>query len=327
MKIVRQHSAWILGAAVLLTAIGCQGSGETAHQGTGEPPEQSQATEPAAAADSMTGQPQAGDQQQTAQPTPEELAAREAEVAKREEAVAQREAAMSTRETSRATTPRTAAPSQKPTVAAVEPETPPAAPAATDEVATTGESWRERRAEREVTLQVPAGTTFDIEMADALSSETAQVGDRFSARTVGDLTEGAQVVIPAGARVEGAVASVQSLKKIGGQAQLVLRFDEIVLPDGQSYPLQASFAAAGRSETQRDAGTIAGTAAAGAILGRIIDKKNRDKHTVLGALVGAAVGTAIASKTPGEAVELPAGAVVTLSLDRALIVTRKVPAD
>lgn len=321
MKHIPQRLAPILGVCLLLATLGCQKAAQQSQANEAEAkPEQSMSTPQSTSGGATTDEEAGGTVTES-----QDLSEREAEVAKREEAVAQREAAVATKERMAAPKPRSPK-SQPPAVpSGSQPEATQPAQTAAAAASAENESWRERRSEREVTVQVPAGTTFDIEMADTLSSETAQVGDRFSARTVKDLTQAGEVALPAGSRVEGEVASVQALKKIGGQAQLVLRFDHVVLPDGQSIPLQASFAAAGKSETGRDAGTIAGSTAAGAILGRIIDKRHRDKNTVLGALVGAAVGTAIASKTKGEPVELPAGAVVTLSLDQSLSVTRRVP--
>lgn len=305
MKLIPQRLTILVGAATLVVAFGCQRQAQQTPESGTEASDQTATTEPSAAADAtVEQQPVTSDAEGTGG-----LAEREDEIARREAAVARRESALSGRAKSAAPAP-TGVPS--------EPE--PAQPTTAGD-----ESWRERPAEREVAMSVPAGTTFDIEMIDGVSSETAQVGDQFSARTVYDLTDGEQVAVPAGSRVEGEVSTVQSLKKIGGQAQLGLRFNRIVLPEGTSYPLEASFAAAGKSETKRDTGAIAGGAAAGAILGRIIDKRHRDKGTVLGALVGAAVGTVIASKTEGEAVELPAGSVVTLSLDQSLSVSRRVP--
>lgn len=319
MKLTPYRSTVVLSVVLLAVATGCQRRVEQPRETSTPPSEATQSatatTEPSAAADATAQQAQG----ETAEPVSEqELAQREAAVAQREQAVAQREAAVSRRASGAAPSKQTG--TSEPTPTESQPQVAQSAPA-------SDESWRERRAEREVSLSVPAGTTFDIELTDGVSSESAQVGDAFSARTVHDLTDNGMVAVPAGSRIEGEVSAVQPLKKIGGQAQLSLTFHRIVLPDGTSVPIQASFATAGKSETKRDAGTIAGGAAAGAILGRIIDKKHRDKNTVLGALVGAAVGTAIASKTEGEAVELPAGAVVTLSLDQSLNVTRRVPAD
>jgi hypothetical protein len=93
---------------------------------------------------------------------------------------------------------------------------------------------------------------------------------------------------------------------------------DLVLPSGETAPLAASFLREGRNETGRDAATIGGAAAGGAILGRILDRDSKKRATVIGAILGAAAGTVIAAKTPGQEVEIPAGTVVAIELDREL---------
>src|SRR5690606_11751165 len=99
--------------------------------------------------------------------------------------------------------------------------------------------------------------------SDGLSSESSQVGDHFQARLASPLRVDGVEVAPAGSTVDGRVTHVQSLKRIGGRAELALSFERITLPDGSSAPLAASLERVARSETKRDAATIGGSAAAG----------------------------------------------------------------
>jgi type IV secretory pathway VirB10-like protein len=172
-----------------------------------------------------------------------------------------------------------------------------------------------------VAVQLPAGTAFDVEVVTGLSSRTSRPGDTFRARLTGDLRDAdGLVAAPRGSEVVGEVTEVQATRRVGGRAVLGLRFTDLVLPSGETFPLDASFVQQGRSETGRDAATIGGGAAAGAVLGRILNKSDKGKGSILGAILGAAVGTAIASRTPGEEIDIPAGAVVALRLDRDLVV-------
>lgn len=168
------------------------------------------------------------------------------------------------------------------------------------------------------TMTVPAGTQMDVEFTRTLASNSSSPGDAFRTRVNRDVVEDGVVVIPAGSEIVGEVAEAVPLKKIGGQAKLVLRFTDLVLPSGKTVPIQASFVQEGRNETKRDAATIGGAAAGGAVLGRILNKGGRSKGSILGALIGAAAGAAIAARTPGEEVVFPQGSVVSLSLDRPL---------
>jgi type IV secretory pathway VirB10-like protein len=163
--------------------------------------------------------------------------------------------------------------------------------------------------------RVPAGTVLEVEMLDTISSEHSHIGDTFRARVSGNVRADGRVAIPNGSEVMGEVTEAVPLRKVGGQARLAVRFTDLVLPDGTTVPIDASFVQSGRNETGKDAATIGGGAAAGAILGRILSKGDRGKGGVIGALIGAAAGTAIASRTPGEPVTLAAGSVVDLRLE------------
>jgi len=229
------------------------------------------------------------------------VAQREQAVVNREQAVSAREAEVNSREQRLARQPRPEAPAP-----VNRPESPPPAPAP---------------APTPVTVAIPAGTVFDVELLNALSSETSVAGDRFQTRLVSDLWVGDQRALPAGARIEGRVQEAVALKKVGGRARLILRFDTLVVPGGATVPIEVSFAGEGKSQTKKDAATIGGAAAGGAVLGRILDKSDRSRGTVLGAILGAAVGTGIAAHNAADPVELPAGAVVSLALDAPVSVT------
>lgn len=169
---------------------------------------------------------------------------------------------------------------------------------------------------------VAAGTRLPVEFLDGVSSRSSQPGDSFRARVTGDIAaDDGVVVIPAGSIVKGTVTEAVSLKKIGGTARLALEFDRLELPSGEAVPIAAAFSQTGKSETAKDAGTIAGATAGGALLGRLLSKKDKDKGTVIGAVVGGAAGTAIAAKTKGEEVEIPAGTALDIELSEPAKIT------
>ncbi len=165
---------------------------------------------------------------------------------------------------------------------------------------------------------LPSGTRFTVELLDTVASDRNRPGDTFRARVSEDLTRGGEVVVPAGSIVTGRVTEAVPLdRKVGGRARLGLEFYELQPPGAEAAPIDADFAAKGKSETAKDAATIGGAAAAGAILGRVLNRGDKGKGSVIGAIVGAAAGTAIASHTEGEEVTLPEGAKVELVLTQA----------
>jgi hypothetical protein len=163
-----------------------------------------------------------------------------------------------------------------------------------------------------IEVQVPAGTQIAVRLLEPVSSQASRPGEVFQAEVAQDVVVGGQTALPAGAHVTGTVTEAQALRKIGGRARLALSFDAVELPSGGSAPLNAAFAQVGKSETPKDAATIAGGAVAGAILGHQVD--DDDEGKVVGGLVGAGVGSAIATKTRGQEIVLPAGTTLTLTL-------------
>ncbi|HEX5717199.1 MAG TPA: TrbI/VirB10 family protein [Thermoanaerobaculia bacterium] len=176
------------------------------------------------------------------------------------------------------------------------------------------EGEEESRLPAPLVVNVPAGTVMEVEILEGLSSQTSEPGDIFRARVASDVSSDGAVGIPAGSEIVGVVTEAVPLGKVGGQARLGLKFTDLVLPDGRTVPIDASFVQQGSNETRRDAATIGGAAAGGAILGRVLSKKDRSKGTVIGAIIGAAAGAVLASRN-GEEVVIPEGTKVDLKLD------------
>jgi hypothetical protein len=129
---------------------------------------------------------------------------------------------------------------------------------------------------------------------------------------------GDELAIPAGSEVEGSVTEVVPLKKIGGQPQIVLSFDTLELPSGDTVAIRAALRELGKKQTGRDAAKIGGGAAAGAVLGHQIDD---EKGKLIGAVIGAAAGTAVAAKT-GKEIELPPGTIVSVEIEDGVEIPR-----
>lgn len=163
----------------------------------------------------------------------------------------------------------------------------------------------------EVEVVVPAGTKIRLRLLDGVSSQTSVAGQTVEAEVTSALAAGGVTAIPAGARVHGRVSEAHALRKVGGQARLAIAFESVEV-DGARVPIQAFFAHEGRSETGKDAATIAAGAVVGTVLGNQARKNDRGK--VVGGLLGAGVGTAVAAATKGETVELGPGAELELTL-------------
>jgi hypothetical protein len=156
---------------------------------------------------------------------------------------------------------------------------------------------------------IPVGQELDVRLQTPLSSDTAQVEDRFDATTVVDLYEGNRVLIPAGSVMRGIVSSVNRASRTDRKGSLTVAFDQVTI-NGRNYPMRGTVTQAIESEGIRgEVGRIGAGSAVGAIIGGIIGG-------VQGALIGVLVGgggTMIA--TEGKDVTLPAGTLLRVRLD------------
>ncbi len=82
------------------------------------------------------------------------------------------------------------------------------------------------------------GTTIRVRLLDRLSTADSRSGDRFRTRVASDVVQDGQVLIPAGAEIDGAVVGVSS-GHAGGHGSMRLRPESVILPDGSRFHLYA----------------------------------------------------------------------------------------
>lgn len=162
---------------------------------------------------------------------------------------------------------------------------------------------------------IPAGTEIDVRLADRLSSDTAEIEDRFEATTAVDLRQNGRIVIPAGSLVRGVVTDVRNAGRIERKGELQLSFDSITV-NGRQYPIRATVVEALEAGGYReDAGKIGTGAAVGAIIGGILGG-------VRGALTGVLIGGGgVVAATEGQDVQLPPGTILRMRLGQDLNVS------
>ncbi len=168
-----------------------------------------------------------------------------------------------------------------------------------------------------VSRTLDAGTRVEATLNGAISSNSANVGDRFDGEVVRDVTntEGTQV-IPAGSTVHGTITEVSPANNTRSTGTLTLAMSTVTV-DGMTYPLDASIESAEvvyeeRGVEKADVARVAGGAAAGAILGRVIG--GNTQGTVIGGAVGAVTGAAVSVAVKDMDIALPAGARLMLTL-------------
>ena len=157
---------------------------------------------------------------------------------------------------------------------------------------------------------IPVGQEIDVSLSTLLSSDSAQVEDRFEATTVADLYRDNDVLIPAGSVLRGVVSSVNRASRTDRKGSLTVSFDQITV-NGRTYPMRGTVTQALESEGIRgEAGRIGAGAGVGAIIGGIIGGV---RGALLGVLIG---GGGTIAATEGKDVTLQPGTILRVRLDQ-----------
>lgn len=175
---------------------------------------------------------------------------------------------------------------------------------------------------------VPKGTMMMIRMDQPVSSSASKPGDTISAVIEADVYSDNQVVIPAGAQVEGSVMAVSPAAHVGKSGEIEVQFHQVKLPNGQVYPMRAHvvtadqtgvikgdsdqarvFKTVGSAAAVTGAGTLMGTAA-GSLIG------SAGGGALFGLGVGALAGMGYAVIREGKHVTIPSGARLSIVLDQ-----------
>ncbi len=161
-----------------------------------------------------------------------------------------------------------------------------------------------------------AGTVIRASLQHALTTDSNAPGDPFTAKVVDDVKMNDTVVIPMGSTVKGVVTDSRRSGRVKGRAYMALKFTEVVLPSGQSYPLQASGTSRLAPATKKnDAMIIGGGAGIGTAIGAIA---GGGKGAAIGAATGGAAGTGAVLATRGKETGFSSGTTLNVKLTQPL---------
>jgi len=191
------------------------------------------------------------------------------------------------------------------------------------------------------TLMVPAQTTIPLRLMNTVNSRTAQAGQALYCETIFPVTVGNKIVIPRGSSVKGSITQViRPGRGKAKKAQLGLRFETLILPNGTTFPLRATLSGfgstgkegfrpkeakiEGASSKGDDVGKVAETTITGAELGTIVGAADGSvgKGLGIGSLVGAGAGLVWIMASRGKEILLPSGTDFELQLSAPLTFTR-----
>ena len=183
---------------------------------------------------------------------------------------------------------------------------------------------------------VQQGTKIPLSMINSISTKHAAEGDRIYLESVFPIMVDGKIVVPPGSYVAGTVTQVKRPGKVKGRAELYVRFDSLMLPNGVTREFKSRIGALdGRAseELNKDEGriksegnksgdlaTIATTTGTGAGIGSLAGIASG--HTGMGAGIGAAAGAAAGLMTVlltrGPDAVLARGTTLEMVLDRPL---------
>jgi hypothetical protein len=162
-------------------------------------------------------------------------------------------------------------------------------------------------------IAVPAGTSFDIVLIDAISTERNQAGDLFTASLGEPIIVNGTTVVAQGTKVQGRIVDAERSGRVSGRANIRLVLTGIM--DGEkSYPIVTTpFVAQAEGTQGRDAGIIGGAAGIGAAIGAIA---GGGSGAAKGAAIGGAAGTGTVLATRGREVEFSSESKLRFTLDQ-----------
>jgi hypothetical protein len=157
-----------------------------------------------------------------------------------------------------------------------------------------------RESQNEPELVVPAGTNLPVALSTFLNSRSTQVGDTFYADTTYPIWIQQRLVIPRGSIVKGTVTKVVRPGKVKGKAQLAIRFDNILLPNGITRDLVAIFQGIhgpGEEKIDRQTETVEMDSSKGADAGQVAGPTGQG--AIIGAVAGEGTGALIGGPPAG----------------------------
>jgi hypothetical protein len=185
----------------------------------------------------------------------------------------------------------------------------PTAPAAAPPVTETPPPMPVRRPQGCGPYDVCVGQELDVRLQTSLSSDTAQVEDRFEATTLVPFYNENHELIPAGSLLTGVVSGVDRAGRMDRKGSITLAFEKLTVR-GVTYDIRALVSQAVESRGLRgEMAKITAGAGVGAMIGGVIGG-------VGGALAGLAIGGGgILLATEGADVKVPAGTVLRIRFD------------
>ncbi|MFN7996041.1 MAG: BON domain-containing protein [Bryobacteraceae bacterium] len=164
---------------------------------------------------------------------------------------------------------------------------------------------------------IPSGTNVNVRLIDSLDSNRNKPGDTFRATLRNAIREDNEVVVPAGADVEGRVVESAAAGRLTGHAELKLELVQLSW-HGHKYTLNTEeLQRAGEGRGKGTAEAAGGGAVLGALIGAIA---GGGKGAAIGTIAGAGAGGAARGARKGKGIVYPSETVLTFRLQEPITV-------
>jgi hypothetical protein len=161
--------------------------------------------------------------------------------------------------------------------------------------------------------RLPEGTSIEVRLSHSLSSRVARREDRVEAVVAQPVRADGVLALPAGTPVRGVVTRVEAAERPSKPGRIEIEFDAVYLDDTRVDMR-------GRVAEIRESGGAAEKAGIGAVIGGVLGGILGGKGGAIAGILMGGGGAVVATK--GEDVELPAGTVLTIRLERPLVIPR-----
>ena len=182
-------------------------------------------------------------------------------------------------------------------------------------------------------IEVPGGTHIPLVLHNAISTRSARPGDPVYFETLFPVMVDGHVVIPAGSYVSGEITESKRPGRVKGRGELMMKFTEMIPPNGYMVNLNAMPNGAGTGGGERvtsegqiigdsdkasDVGTVIRSTEAGTGIGAGVGAAagNIGRGVGMGAGIGAIAGLGAVLLTRGPDAELPRGSTLEAVIER-----------
>jgi type IV secretion system protein VirB10 len=137
------------------------------------------------------------------------------------------------------------------------------------------------------TFQIEAGRRIPLSLMKTISTRSAAAGDPVYMTTVFPVMAGNRIVIPVGSYVSGSLTEVKRAGKVKGRAELRMRLETLILPNGVTHDFRGNLGGADSpniGKFDREEGAIVGKG------GKMDDLRTVATLGGVGGMVGGAAG-------------------------------------